>query len=245
MLILISCSREDDEIIGPNDSANPNDVRLLIRPQFGGENMKNQNQLAYTDTSSILFKKLFFYLSPLNLVNQQGDTIFSRDVVSLLFEANYTTDADIERGVGLSLGELPAGNYTLSTGIGLTADLNSMSPSDFDVRHPLSDGANYWMPWASYIFTKHEGVYYDPEGNVTNFVYHTGSTPCYKERSQGLNMGDTDSDIVLTIDFKEVFKTDTGMFHIPNEPTLHRLSQTDLALFFCEQMDGAMSISVE
>jgi hypothetical protein len=219
-----------------------NELKITIIPSYDGQPLQTFKNYSYTDDSQISFDKIKLFLSNIRL--EQGNaSMLLQDIASMNFETDFSDLQSAATGQSLLFEDLNSGVYTFRFGIGVEENLNATDPSSYNIDHPLGEGSDYWGPWQSYIFTKHEGKF--TRDTVTNFVYHTGSDACYFEQSAEISLNKEEEEIMISIDFKEVFRQDDGtLMDIPSEPVLHRLTQTDLAIFFCENLRDATSINM-
>ncbi len=254
---LTSCDRDDD------DSPTGQDYYFNVALNYDGEALQTNKKYPYRTDEEIMFTRVKLLISDLTLSKFERDVVHSpiseltvnksvgtRDFIHIPigdfnFEADFAEKEAAEKGITIDMGTIEPGQYRLSLGIGVSENLNAKEPSDFSVDHPLGQGSEYWGHWSSFIFTKHEGFHYDSEDNMTNFVYHTGSNDCYVTLEQDIVLNATDNEVFLNVDFSKVFMEDDGnLKDIPAEPILHRLSQTDLAIFFCDNIGSASSLGV-
>lgn len=237
--LFIACDRDDDD-----DSPSTNTYQFTIIPMYNGEAMQTYKEYPYGDDEKITFTRIKFFISDL-VLSKDGEEAVNLPIQSFNFEADFSEKEAAERGNSIDLGALTPGQYQLSFGIGVNDALNAQNPSDFSTDHPLGDGSDYWGPWGSYIFTKHEGIHKGAQDSVTTFIYHTGSDACYNTLEQMVELTASNDEIVLSVDFAQVFVEEGGALkNIPEEPSLHNLSQSALAVFFCDNIEQASTIDL-
>jgi hypothetical protein len=240
-----ACEDDEDSCI-TNDTIDQ--LTFTLQPVYNGEPLQMRKVYDYDNNngSSVQFDKIEFFISDVALID--GDCRRQiQDVYSFNYDDYFSVPENVGEGLSFTMQDVPAGEQTFSFGFGVSSNLNSTTPSDYSVDHPLGDGSDYWPPWESYIYSKHEGKYYSANNADTiNFVFHTGSDNCYGEISTVVNLSASEERIVVEIDFHELFRQEDGeLFHIPDEPILHRLDQQELVDFFCEKYVAVTSVVQE
>ncbi len=242
VLGLTSCEDDEDACV-TNDTIDQ--LTFTVQPVYKGEPIQMRKVYGYDESngSSIQFDRIKFFISDFALIDGDCRRLIA-DVHSFNYDDYFSVPENVGEGLSVTFDDVPAGEQTLTFGFGVSPGLNANNTSDYSVDHPLGEGSDYWSPWESYIFSKHEGKYYSADGGDTvNFVFHTGSDNCYGEISHSVDLDQAEENIVVEIDFYDLFKQNNGeLFHIPDEPILHRLDQQELVDFFCENFISSSSV---
>jgi hypothetical protein len=147
-------------------------------PLVIGQTYTYENQLP------IFFTRLKFYISDLSLINENGNAVVLSPIEGIDFTESNVTENGANSGLEFNFSEVPTGRYTgIKMGVGVSSLLNKTKPADYQSSHPLSETADYWSAWDSYIFSKVEGKA-DVSKNGTfelGLAYHTGSDDLYRE----------------------------------------------------------------
>lgn len=243
IIISFTACEDDEDACLTNDTID--ELTFTMQPVFNGEPLQMRKIYTYDERngSRIQFDKIEFFISDMALLNEDCRHVI-KDVHSFNYDDYFSVPANVGEGLSFSVQDVPSGAQTFTFGFGVSSNLNSTTPSDYSVDHPLGDGSDYWIPWESYIFSKHEGKYYSAgNADTVNFIFHTGANDCYGEISSAVDLSDTEENILVEIDFNEIFRQDDGqLFHIPEEPVLHRLDQQELVNFFCANFVSSSSI---
>ena len=127
-----------------------------------------------------------------------------------------------------------AGEYTgLEFILGVNADLNKKTPSQYKSTDALSSTSHYWDTWNSYIFSKIEGVL-DTNGMNTydlGIAIHTGTDDCARTvsiRKSFTISTSTTPTMTLDIDVEKIFKQNGVYFDLINSPLNHNPINIDV-----------------
>jgi hypothetical protein len=129
----------------------------------------------YNNPSQVKFTRFNFFITKIALIGANGATTALADAAKLDFTPLYD-DAKAAAGLTLSY-NVPHGNYTgIQFSLGVSDDLNTKNPNHQPANSPLSDAADYWDAWQSYIFSKLEGSVDTLNNNFfdKSFTIHTG-----------------------------------------------------------------------
>ena len=204
------------------------DLTMNFKLEYNGEPLVMFDEYTYPDGKTINFTRFNFYISELNLI-KEGISTEVKDV-DYLDLTMYNLDKETsENGYDYIIRDLENIDFDgLSFNIGLTPEMNSSVPADYNSSSPLSKTSEYWLNWASYIFAKIEGnVDLDGDGSLeTGVALHLGSDAILRT-IQFDNM-DGDNNIDIVIDLKEVFENGS-IYDIESTPRIHSLSQIDQA----------------
>ncbi|PHI20624.1 hypothetical protein CEQ90_06085 [Lewinellaceae bacterium SD302] len=165
---------DDDE-----DAAVPSgDVTVNFNALYDGANLTVQSDVYdYPDGSELKVQLFQYYVSDLELIPANGgDAVQLSDI--LLVRYNNAQEDNVD---SYEFNEIPAGEYTgIRYGLGVSPDLNSMDPNEFDADFVLND-AEFWPGNARYVFAKIEAtVDLENDGTFdTGVSYHMGSNDIY------------------------------------------------------------------
>ncbi len=252
LLLLGFFSCEDDEAVATEVT----DVELTLKANYDGETFMTEKDYDY-DGTAIRFTKLAFYISDIVLLSSGSGEIELKDVEFVDLGFNISEQAQAEAGVKIEAKQVDVGSYSgIRFGLGVPADLNRTSWTDYGSGHPLRNDSHYWSSWESFIFAKIEGkIDTDGDGMVDNsFLFHTGSDDAYTERSIGSSIDlvlDELKQLTFNIDVKDILKTtDVGCdadgngyldLQTTNCNRTHSLEQIDLV----KEIMSNFSLSIE
>jgi len=182
-------------------------LTIHFKALYDGQPLSMFNTKPFTNPEQLQFTHLSFLVSDLALVDQ-SNTVDLDDIELVDLSFDDVNDADL--GYIIQFKDIDARNYSgIKFGIGVPADLNAKTPSEFPSNHPLSKTGYYWEAWSSYIFTKIEG-HIDTLGIgdfTTGFAYHTGTDDLYLplEAPVPITIEDGKNKVIeIVIDYKEV-----------------------------------------
>jgi hypothetical protein len=166
-----------------------------------------QTATGQTNPTSVLFKKLEFFIS--DIKGSNAGTLTDFKDVGYISMASSTTLAASQAGTSFTINNLPLGSYTsLDMGIGLSDAVNSTNPGDYGTGSPLGLNGNHWASWNSYILCKIEGDITQANSTNSGFLYHSGVNGMQQLRSFVKNfdiqVGQTTA-ITIYVDAKEIF----------------------------------------
>lgn len=152
-------------------------LSLSFNPKYHTESFLLDTRYRATDTSEFSISKLNFLVSPIELINQDNQSI------RIDIEDAYFINLENPSTLQVQLVNVPIGNYKgIKLGIGLPANLNSKDPSEFPLTSTLNDLGHYWAAWNSFIFSRLEGNFYTQNINTPYipFLYHSGIDAAYQ-----------------------------------------------------------------
>lgn len=203
--------------------AETGNIELVFMPKYNGNPMVFFQDINNTDNSKLYFQKLEFFLSELKAKSGNGMVDLS-DVEYI--SMNDLISAELaKQGVTITLKNVPVGNYEqLAFGVGVTDQINSKSPANFESSSPLGMNANYWASWNSYIFCKIEGNYTPNGGSVGSFLYHGGVNGMYQPRTFNktfdVESGKT-TKIMIHLHGEELFFKQGAQIDLVNDNSTH------------------------
>lgn len=210
-----------------NDAAT--NVSLNIKLSYDGEALPAFETKDYGIKSRVFFTKYSFFLSDIVAIGKSGSEKLS-DVlfVDLLKDVNSRDLA--EKGFSAKLEQIPAGNYMgLRFHIGIRPELNKTKPAEYESANPLSNNAEYWVGWSSYIFNKLEGKL-DEDGDglfETNIALHLGSDMAFRtvDINQAFTLREGSDTITVELDLKKILTINGAFFDLMKTHQIHSIEQ--------------------
>ncbi|MBC7885432.1 MAG: hypothetical protein H7X99_08145 [Saprospiraceae bacterium] len=207
---------------------------------YGDQPLEMFKEYSYPVTGEKLnFTRISFYISNITLKSTNGDIIL-KDIDYLNLTAAHT-DPVTGNGFEYLLRDIPAGNYhSLDFGIGVPVSSNAMEPKDFSSGHILSNSAEYWSAWKSYIFFRPEGkIALNMETTPnTNFALHLGGDDAFRSISLHKSISVSEnavSNFDIIIDMNNYFNGQT-LFDIRNTLQIHSLNQKPLITILADNL---------
>lgn len=172
LIVVLSASKCKD------DTSLKGSVDMIIKAQFNNQPLILNKAYDYND-KKVRFSKLTFFMSNVH-TGEINKIVAPITLVSFKDNDDSTKAA---KGLTLSIGNIEIGDKKqLGIGIGVSQEQNTQKPKDYPSSNPLSDGAEFWDAWNSYIFTKLEGSL-DKDGDgkfETGITLHTGGNEVYQ-----------------------------------------------------------------
>ncbi|MBK9254181.1 MAG: hypothetical protein IPM42_01700 [Saprospiraceae bacterium] len=208
------------------------DLNLRFKLKYGSEDLKMFDQYTYPVTGEKLnFTKVSFYISDIAVHSDHshGDLV---EIDYINPTAAHTAPVS-QDGFVYKIKEVPVGEYSkLFFNLGVPATLNSKEPKDFNTSNPLSNPAEYWSAWKSYIFMRNEGrIDLDGDGSPEEgFALHLGGDDAYRFISINKSFSITKNQetfVDIEIDMQKLFNGKT-QYDIRSTTQIHSLSQMPL-----------------
>jgi len=219
-LALFFSSCEEDPDLGNTGTL---DITFKVRYDNSPLVLFENSATGQTDPTSILFKRLDFFISKIKGLTKEGVSTKFSDV-GYISMAQSLDQASSEAGTTLSIPNIPIGIYTeLDFGVGLPDSVNNTSPGDYESSSPLGLNGNYWASWNSYILCKVEGDVTQANSTTSSFLLHAGVNGMYQPRSftTGYTITGSKTQVVVYINAEDLmFKTGEEI-DIINESVTH------------------------
>jgi hypothetical protein len=190
-------------------------LNLRFKGFYDGSNLKmfTGTYPYYWDGIKLRFQLFQFYISDVTLLGENGDSTKLLDIALVSFK-NVQDDAAAQKGITFEVKDIPPGKYRgIKMGLGVSADLNAMGPSNYQPPHPLDD--NYWSWAKGYVFTKIEGnVDADNKGTFPfKLTLHIGEDPFYRQKTilSPFEIKPGANDLNLGVDLYQVMKGNSGI----------------------------------
>ena len=236
-LVFMSCDKNE---------TGDKDLNINFKLVYGGAPLVLLQDYAYPDGRALLFNRVSFYVSGVQL-NSSSGTSTSSDVKMVNFNASNSSLAGALAGNIVKFNGFTEGNISkLKLCFGVDKTNNSKEPSNFKSGESLSDQSEYWAGWKSYIFMRLEGFLDAKRDGKKNlgFALHTGSDDAYTCLEFPVNFkieGNSVNTVNVLIDIKKVFGTSTT-YNIDANPQIHSLSQLAQALELAGNLKTAVSV---
>ncbi|MEM7102992.1 MAG: MbnP family protein [Bacteroidota bacterium] len=237
-------------ISGCEEEKGPANLQLVFKGLFDGNTLVLNEDNTYVNGIPMRMSHLQFYIANIELKGDFGTIVKDIDVVD--FSQNHMNAATAAQGETMTFEDVPPGTYTgLKFGIGVPPALNSMQPAEFAVGHPLSNTADHWTAWNSFIFAKVEGRSDEDDDGIFSgsILYHTGGDDLYREYENNsgfiLVEGETTT-VTLTLDALELFYTATDTLDIINNGVSHTTPSdqvsVDISTFVMDNFIRAINV---
>ena len=213
----------------PEEKKGSGSLTIQWKLVYGNVPLEMFSQYAYPVTKDPLyFSRLSFFLSDLTATSGAGDFVL-KEVDYLDLTAAHTAPVKVN-GLEYSISNVPEGEYTgLTFGIGVPAAKNALRPIDYPAGSILSNSAEYWSSWKSYIFFR-------PEGRISlngqpideaDFALHLGADGTYRIISLAkpfIVSKNKETVVVITLDMERFFNS-VHLHDMEANRQIHSLSQ--------------------
>jgi hypothetical protein len=221
---LTSCGKMDKETSG--------DLNLRFKLMYGEQPFEMFKEYKYPVTNNqFLMTRLSFFISDITL-RSTAETLLIKDIDYLNLTAAHTPPL-ASNGFEYTIKGIQPGNYTsIDFGVGVPAASNAKAPKDFNSGSILSNAAEYWSSWKSYIFFRPEGqIALDGKPiNETSFALHLGGDGAFRvvdlDKSIVVNPDQT-THVDIIIDLQKFFNG-TSLYDIRSTQQIHSLTQMPL-----------------
>lgn len=227
-LITIGWTACDDDPV--DTQVGEGTIEIALRAQYDGDPLVMLQEYQYPDGKNMVFSRISFYMSNLKLTSEDG-VASSSAVNYLMLNEAHTSLTDATEGYKFSLTGVQSDDYNkLSFDIGVPADLNAMTPTDFTSDNDLSLSGEYWPGWESYIFCKVEGLIdFDEDGTPeSDFALHLGADPALVNINLNRNISvdkNKTTEVIIPIEISNLFGSGSTMYDIETYPKIHSLNQ--------------------
>lgn len=230
-LLLISCG-DDTSQFDMNVQLSFEDSPLVIAQDY-----------TYPDGRTIRFNRVSFFISDLRV----SDGIESVELIEAqhinLTQSHLDADA-AEIGFQVISENLDMPTISSATfNLGLTPNQNALAPNDYPTDSDLSNSAEYWIGWESYVFAKIEGlVDLDDDGNPeSTFALHLGSDDIMRSVTmEEIDQNGDNYTLDIDIDLLSIFERNGTVYDIVETTNIHSLAQIDEASFLIDNWQAAI-----
>ena len=230
-----------------NESEEEASLTITYKLTFGDDPLPSFSNVSYPAGYEVFFTKFSLFMSEIGLIGTAEDqSISDVDFIDLL-TGIVDSDQALE-GVSRRYSNIKVGEYSgLRFNVGLPAQTNLLKPSDFESDHPLSNTAEYWVGWSSYIFYKLEGKFDgDSDGEPeTNIALHIGSNDAFRqiEITSPFEIREGDNQIEIVFDLQSILNLDQGYYEFEDLPQVHNLTQLPQALPILDNLSSGIVIN--
>ena len=200
------------------------DITFNFKLEYEDQPLVLFEDYTYPSGEQFQIQRVSFFISDLTLQSAEHGDILLSEVEYIDLTNSHVSQAVAEEGFELALDGTGIESYEgLSFNIGLSPDVNSSVPEDYVSSNPLSNSAEYWRSWNSYIFIKLEGkMDIDADGaygSGESFQLHIGSNAAM--RSFSTVKSSDDNNIIISVD--DIFSHDDNTSDLATNPRLHVL----------------------
>lgn len=218
-LLSFAACQDDD----PIDQTATVDVEIQFKGMFDGQPLIMQNEFMHPDGNLFRFVNFEFYVANLALLTDLDPSASDTELKEIDYvDLGFGNLADAEAGDIVLSSNIPVGTYKgLKIGVGVPSDINKTDPEDYGSNHVLSEQANYWDAWESYIFAKIDGASdINGDGDIViggseseGLSFHTGTDKVYTEITLTKDIEisvDGNTTMIIEVDLKDLFTLDAG-----------------------------------
>lgn len=227
--------------IGCNKEVEKGSLEVELALQYGDEPFEMFKTYTYPETNQkLFFSRLSYFLSDVNMMYPNGEKNQLVDIDYINLTSEYTAPLSGEGHV-ITFSDLEAGAYKdFSFSIGVPSEMNKKQPSDYLSTSVLSNVAEYWSGWSSYIFFRPEGLYSDdPQKDPFKpFALHLGSDTAYIQYTIPDDIvveANKTKRIKIIFDLEKFFNGNS-VYNINKTAQIHSLSQLDDMAILAENM---------
>lgn len=212
LVILVSFSACDED---PVQNATSATLDLNFTGKVNGEELELESK-TYTDSQvaeGFRVSRASFFLSEIRLITLNNGQPLETEIGEVAYvQFNSEGEAQVE------FPNVPVGQYSsIKFRVGLTPELDATVPADYANSNPLSQSAEYWVDWGSYIFLKLEGRSDTLADNIArfdaNFIYHLGQSADFSkevELAQTLDLKQNGQGINISVDIANLLGLGTN-----------------------------------
>jgi hypothetical protein len=223
------------------------EVVINIKLKYGSKDLVMLDKYDYPITGfPLTFNRFSMFMSQVTLTASDGNREIE-DIAYLDLSNSHATKEASAKGFNFSIKNVKPGSYSgMTFAIGVPALDNGKTPASFGEK-PLSDQAEYWGDWKSYIFTRTEGqIDFDKDGKMEgSFSLHTGSNAAFRTLriTTPIEVTEsTSSNINIEIDLLKQF-SNTKVYDIKANPQIHSLNQGGLVVELIDNLIKAFKIN--
>ena len=231
---------DDDPITGSGD------LKLKFKLKYGDQTLVMFDNYTYPTGQKMTFSRFSFFLADVKLKNASGSTSI-HDISYHTLTNSHTGAVQAANGYDYTIKNVNPGAYTsILFTLGVPKASNDKTPADFSNDHVLSNQAEYWSGWKSYVFTKTEGLIdFDGDGTLeAGYALHTGANEALRTIELPANIvieEGKEAGLTIIIDLKKEFGSNP-VYDIETNPQIHSLSQAPLVKQLIDNLTTAFSV---
>lgn len=231
-----SCKKEPDTKKGS--------LVLLVKLKYGDKDLVMFDDYAYPTGQKMTFTRFSFFLSQFQLKSAAGyKEVLDIDYLNLT--NSFTGAANAAKGFAYEIPDIDPGQYLgIKFNLGVPKESNDKTPAAYGNDNVLSNQAEYWGDWKSYIFTRTEGqIDLDGDGSLEeSFALHTGANAALRTVEFPIATeitADGKTVVTMTIDIKKQFGPNP-YYDIVNSPQIHSPTQSAQVKNLIDNLTGAI-----
>lgn len=231
---------DDDPIAGSGD------LKLKFKLRYGDQTLVMFDNYTYPSGQKMTFSRFSFFLADVKLKNASG-SVGIHDISYHNLTNSHTGAIQAANGYDYTIGGVKPGSYnSIQFTLGVPKASNDKTPADFSNDHVLSNQAEYWSGWKSYVFTKTEGLI-DLDGDGTlesGYALHTGANESLRTIELPANIvieEGKEEGLTIIIDVKKEFGSNP-VYDIETNPQIHSLSQMPFVKQLIDNLTTAFSV---
>lgn len=237
---------KDKEDTNPTFTGDLGNLSIRFVPKYEGQILALSNPITPKGSMPIQIQGFSFFAT---LEDATANVTDNTDNITMVRFDNLTDTQKATEGIVKQF-SIKVGDYnTLNLGIGVPKNLNEKQPNKFVSSHPLSELADYWSAWDSYIFSKVEGRVDTTAAQKGRFdlgySYHTGTDEMYRSiklaRDFSIKKGQN-TEITIEVDAALLLNGKSGKIDIIKNPNTHSLKNKDIATTIVNNYASAFSI---
>ncbi len=220
-------------------------LTLNFRLTYGGTPVVMFENFQYPTGQSMYFTRFNMFLSDVKLVNSKGSQLLE-DIAYIDLTNSHATKELMFKGYDFKIEGVEAAVYdSIVLSIGVPKVSNDKTPSSLSDK-PLSDQAEYWGDWKSYIFARTEGkIDLDFDGKAeTGFSLHTGDNEAFRTirlKFPIVVTTDNNAKYYVEVDLKKIF-SGSKLYDIKTTPQIHSRDQSAQVKELADNMSKALII---
>lgn len=229
-----------------DDDAGSGSLKLNFKLKYGDQSLVMFEPYTYPTGQKMTFSRFSFYFADAQLKSGSNYTGI-HEISYHTLTNSHTGAAAAAKGYDYTIPNIKAGNYTsLKFALGVPKVSNDKTPADFANSHVLSNQAEYWSGWKSYVFTKTEGLIdFDGDGTMeSGYALHTGANEALRTIELPVNLTiaeGKESTLNITIDLKKEFGSNP-VYDIVTNPQIHSISQAAQVKQLIDNLATAFSV---
>ncbi len=234
LLLFAGC--DDEGFSGPTGA-----LELQFLAKYQGQPFLIAQPLDYATGKKIMFSGYSFFITDVRLLPADGsDPVDLTEVEFVDFSGNGTVE-DATTPQRFSYASVPTGDYRgIELAIGVNAELNNKTWTDYPPDHPLHRSSHYWSDWQSFMFTKLDGIYdANDDGMFLNnntdhaLSIHTGSNQLYTPLTILTDfkvVENQSNSLPLSVDVYRLFDNGTDVLDLDSQQLIHTNDINDLTI---------------
>lgn len=238
--LLFAGCEDEDPVTGGGD------LKLKFKLKYGDQTLVMFDPYTYPTGQKMTFSRFSFFLADLQLKNASGSNLI-HDISYHNLTNSHTGAVQAANGYDFTIGGVKAGAYTsIRFTLGVPKASNDKTPAEFSNDHILSNQAEYWSGWKSYVFTKTEGLIdFDGDGTTeSGYALHTGANDALRTIELPANITveeGKETTVTIVIDVKKEFGSNP-VYDIESNPQIHSLSQAPFVKQLADNLTTAFTI---